>query len=473
MASSCNPQIPRRLMDTANPITPLSSPLNTTTDWLLPDDAGLNLPLQPSSSLLLTNPSITPIAPGSNTGVINPPTNNSFQEPSFTPPLTTAELNQTLSQIAASIFRAPSTQIATPTYFQPLAATAPLIAPTHVFALLAGGIVKFNGNSDLDGNPVDLSDDAFIYAEKGFTFNGNTTLPVQRDANGNPLKDSQGKQILIERAVVVAPGYLTSQVNGKNNYANLTPPQIVAKQTLTIPSFEDLKQQELNKIPTGINPTIFNTSTAINNANQWAQKFPTGGTSPTQLQVVKVTGGSLNIPNNVNLNNYLIIVENGSINFNGNSSLNNVTLIANNGNINLGKASGNNVSILASGTINQNSNASFSGKSLIANGAGDLTFNGSTQSVNNDDNLWIVSAGNLTFNSNASVRGSFWSRGNFIANSQSDIYGIVTSLKDITFNGNANFTYANTIDTEPPVITANLVDDSGKSNSDRITNNRF
>jgi hypothetical protein len=141
-------------MDTANPITPLSSPLNTTTDWLLPDDAGLNLPLQPSSSLLLTNPSITPIAPGSNTGVINPPTNNSFQEPSFTPPLTTAELNQTLSQIAASIFRAPSTQIATPTYFQPLAATAPLIAPTHVFALLAGGIVKFNGNSDLDGNPV-------------------------------------------------------------------------------------------------------------------------------------------------------------------------------------------------------------------------------------------------------------------------------------------------------------------------------
>ena len=46
--------------------------------------------------------------------------------------------------------------------------------------------------------------------------------------------------------------------------------------------------------------------------------------------------GDLNLPANINLSNYILIVENGNINFyQGNPVLNNVKLIANAGNINL------------------------------------------------------------------------------------------------------------------------------------------
>jgi hypothetical protein len=92
-------------------------------------------------------------------------------------PLSTGAISQSLSQIAATTLPQ-----------APLSATA--TAPTY--ALRAGGTVKFNGNSDLDGNPADLSDDAFIYAEKGFSFNGNTILPVQRNSSGNPITNAQG-----------------------------------------------------------------------------------------------------------------------------------------------------------------------------------------------------------------------------------------------------------------------------------------
>jgi hypothetical protein len=61
------------------------------------------------------------------------------------------------------------------------------------YAIKAEGIVTFNGSSDLDGNPLDLSDDALIYGGKGFTLNGNTVLPVQRESNGQPLYNSQLK----------------------------------------------------------------------------------------------------------------------------------------------------------------------------------------------------------------------------------------------------------------------------------------
>lgn len=125
---------------------------------------------------------------------------------------------------------------------------------TTAYAIKAEKTVSFNGNSDLDGNPLDLSDDALVYGGKGFTFNGNSILPVKYDASGNPIKDSQGKLVLVDKAVTVAAGYLQANVNGNasNKYAGLTPPQIVAAETVTVPLFADLKLQELNrKIPSG------------------------------------------------------------------------------------------------------------------------------------------------------------------------------------------------------------------------------
>ncbi len=350
---------------------------------------------------------------------------------------------------------------------------APL-QPIHNFAIQAGGTVTFNGKSDLDGNPLDLTDDAFVYAGKGFTLNGNSILPVQRNAAGTALTDSTGKLKLVDQALVVAPGYFQSNTNGNNNYTNLNPPQIVATQAILVPSFADTKQQELaTRIPVGAVTTSFNIQqNPINNATQWSQKFPPAGTA-TQPKIVRVTSGGLNIPPSVNLSNYVIIVDSGDINFNGSSNLTNVVLIASNGNVNLNQIQTENSSILASGQINANSTAKLGGNTLLANGQGDITLNGATTGTTSLQNLRIVSQGRITFNGAATVRGDFRSVGTFNANGSSDIYGTVASQQDILFNGSSTFTYANTgnNDTTPPTITAQLSVDTGSSNSDKITNN--
>jgi RHS repeat-associated protein len=352
-------------------------------------------------------------------------------------------------------------------------APAPL-QPIHNFAIQAGGIVTFNGKSDLDGNPLDLTDDAFVYAGKGFTLNGNSILPVQRNAAGTALTDSTGKLKLVDQALVVAPGYFQSNSNGNNNYTNLNPPQIVATQAIVVPSFADTKQQELaTRIPAGAVTTSFNIQqNPINNATQWGQKFPPAGTA-TQPKIVRVTSGGLNIPPNVNLSNYVIIVDSGDINFNGSSTLTNVVLVASNGNVNLNQIQTENSSLLASGRINANSTAKLGGNTLLANGQGDVTLNGAITGTTSLQNLRIVSQGQIVFNGAATVRGDFRSVGNFKANGSADIYGTVASQQDIVFNGNSTFTYANTgtNDTTPPTITAQLTVDSGSSNSDKITNN--
>jgi Bacterial Ig-like domain len=349
-------------------------------------------------------------------------------------------------------------------------------AVTTAYAIKAEKIVSFNGNSDLDGNPLDLSDDALVYGGKGFSLNGNSILPVKYDASGNPVKDSQGKLVLVDKAITVAAGYLQANVGGNasNKYAGLNPPQIVATETVTVPLFADIKQQELNrKIPTGTPTTTFNISTnPINTAAQWAAIFPPAGTA-TQPKVVRVTGGGLNIPGTVNLSNYVIIVDSGDINFNGTSNLNNVTLVTSNGNINLNSIQSDNLSALASGTINHNSGARFGGDTLFANNTGNITFNGATKGITTTDNLRVISAGAITFNGAQSTRGSFVSQGDFISNGSATIYGTVSSKQNITFNGALTFTYANIrdySDSTPPVIVSSLVNDSGTSNSDKITN---
>ncbi|NJS16466.1 MAG: hypothetical protein HC787_05060 [Nostocaceae cyanobacterium CSU_2_110] len=95
-------------------------------------------------------------------------------------------------------------------------------APTPKYAIRTEKQVSINNGGDLDGNPLDLNDDSLIYAAKGFTINGNITLPVQRDENGNPLTNNSGKLLLVNNAVTVAPNYTTINANN-NQYANLIP----------------------------------------------------------------------------------------------------------------------------------------------------------------------------------------------------------------------------------------------------------
>jgi len=406
----------------------------------------------------------------------NPITMLSGSQNSLTNLFSTALLSTTATRDTLLNPVVTTTTIAQPlrTVTTALVVAAPL-QPIHNFAIQAGGIVTFNGKSDLDGNPLDLSDDAFVYAGKGFTLNGNSVLPVQRDAAGNALKDSTGKLRLIDQALVVAPGYLQSSVNGNNNYTNLNPPQIVAQQTIDVPSYAVIKQQELtNRIPAGAATVTFNIQlNPINNATQWGQKFPPAGTA-TQPTVVRVTNGGLNIPANVNLSNYIITVDSGDINFNGTSNLTNVVLVANSGNVNLNQIQTENSSILANGRINANNTAKFGGKTLLANGTGDITFNKAITGTTTVQNLQVVSQGRITFNDTATVRGNFHSMGTFSANGTADIFGTVASQADIVFNRNSTFTYTNTgnTDTTPPTITAKLALDTGASNSDSITNDR-
>jgi large repetitive protein len=312
------------------------------------------------------------------------------------------------------------------------------------FAIKAEGTVTINGGGDFDGNPLDLSDDALIYAGKGFTINGNPTLPIQRDAMGNPIRDSNGKLVLVDRAVKVAPGYTVT--NGPNNYANLLPPQVVDKQTINIPVYADVKQLELNRrIPAGTPTVTFNVSqNPMNNANDWAAKFPPPGTASNPT-VVRVTGGGLNVPTNITISNYVIIVEQGDINFNGNGhNFNNVVLVSNNGNINLSNLQARDLSVFANGSINMNGGARFAGSTLMANGSGNITFNGATTTTDTTSNLKVISSGDITYNGAANTRGTFQAVKNFNYNGNSTLFGSIEVKGNITFNSGATVTAVGT-----------------------------
>jgi RHS repeat-associated protein len=346
--------------------------------------------------------------------------------------------------------------------------------PIYSFAIQAGGKVTTNGSSDFDGNPLNVNDDAFIYAGKGFDLNGQTILPVQRNQAGTALTNSSGQLLLVDQAVVVAPGYLISASNGSNNYTNLNPPQVIAQQTITIPSYAGIKQQELAaRIPVGATTVVLNVSPSpINNANQWQQFFPAGGT-PSQPKVIRVLNGSLNIPNNVDLSNYVILVENGDITLGSNNKLTNVTLVATNVYFKNNQVT--NSSILAANIISGNSQISFTGKNLLATGQGNVTLNGTTTGLDSAQNLRIVSQGQITLNGSVTARGEFRSVGNFLVNGSSNIYGTIATLQDVRFNGNSTFTYANTgsnnLPPNVPTIQIQASSDTGISNSDRITVN--
>ncbi|MBD2468818.1 Ig-like domain-containing protein [Nostoc sp. FACHB-145] len=356
-----------------------------------------------------------------------------------------------------------------PTY---QASSPTVVSSIPNFAIRSEGTITINGNSDLDGVPQDSSDDALIYANKGFIINGNSILPVQRDAAGNPIKDASGKLILVDKAVAVSSGYTVA--NGPSNkYANLVPPQLVEKQVISVPAYADIKQIELaRRIPSGTPTVTFNVSqNPINNANEWAKKFPASGTASTPT-VVKVTGGGLTIPSNVTLNNYVIIVEQGDISFNGsNHNFNNVALITNNGNINLSNVQAKELAVFASGSINMNGGAKFAGTTLLANSSnnGSIIFNGATSSINTTDNLRVISQGDITYNGASNTRGSFLSVKNFTYNGNSTLYGTIGAKGNIIFNGVATVIHPDTI---APVVTASLVRDTAPgstTNTDKIT----
>ena len=339
------------------------------------------------------------------------------------------------------------------------------------FTVAAEGRVNINGRSDFDGLPEDTTDDALIYAGLGFTINGNQTLPVKRDENGNPLVDSSNRQILVDNAVAVSDEYQSLNAGAASNkYSGLIPPQIVDEQTVEIPEYAQLLTERLN-LYTDENTTEieFNIrNNRMNNLSQWNSKFPAPGTAENPT-VVRVIGGGLKIPSRVELNNYIITVEQGDINFNGsNHQLNNVTLIAENGNANLKGGTVTNSAIFAEQTINMNSGARFGGDSLIANAQGNINFNGGTVTVEETDNLKVISSGDIIFNGATGTRGQFLATNNFTFNGRSTLYGSIGAKNDITFNGRATVIG---IAQPEPIIPEISIDDPTLTEGDNGTQN--
>ncbi|MBE9078257.1 cadherin domain-containing protein [Romeria aff. gracilis LEGE 07310] len=352
-------------------------------------------------------------------------------------------------------------------------AAIPVTLPA--FAVMAEGTVTVNGSSDFDGDPRNLKDDALIYGGAGFTINGNPTLPIQRDANGNPILDAKGKPQLVKEAVAVAPDYRVSNASG-NHYAGLIPPSVVPKQVVSVTAYADIRQHELTRrIPLGTPTVFFNAQqNPINNANDWAKKFPTPGTAANPT-VVQVTNGGLTIPSGVNLSHTIITVANGDINFNGSGqTLNNTVLVTNNGNVNLAKVRSTDLSVLAAGAINMNGGAKFGGSTLLANETGGITFNGSTSTTDSGSNLAVISQGNITYNGSSNTRGIFLSAKDFTYNGSSTLYGAIGAKGNVLFNGRATVIADATISFRPtpPAITAGLTRDTAPgntTNTDRIT----
>ena len=311
---------------------------------------------------------------------------------------------------------------------------------TSNFAIVAEGTVTVNSSSDFDGNPLDTTDDALIYGGAGFTINGNPTLPVKIDNQGNILLDEASRKILIDNAVAVSEQFFVANAAAASNfYSGLTPPQIVEPQTIEVPVYSQLLSENLDWViaPTSLEIEFDALEQTLNNARQWNSKFPPSGTE-TEPTVVRVTNGGLTIPSQVDLSNYVIVVEQGDINFNGSGhDLENVTLVAENGNINLGNIQATDTNIFASGSVNTNSGARFAGETVIANGSGNITFNGATSTSAQTDNLILISAGGITFNAASDIRGQFLATGDFTYNGNSTLYGSIGAKQDIVFNGKA------------------------------------
>jgi Bacterial Ig-like domain/Putative Ig domain len=334
------------------------------------------------------------------------------------------------------------------------------------------GKLSANGASDFDGLPLDPSDDALIYAKQGFSLNGAFVLPVQRDLAGNPIY-SNGRQLLVTNALTVSTGYTSSSAN-PNFYANLVPPQVVPVQTIIIPTFADLRQQELTRrVPTGTPNVTFN---ALLNPTttlaQWNQRFPSGGTA-AQPTVVQVTGGNLNIPAGVTLSNAVITLASGNITVTGTGqNFNNVLLITSNGSISLNNIQANNFSALASDALTMNGAARFSGVSLLANGSATsgITFNGATKAIDINNNLRVVAQGDITYNGATNTRGTFLTAKEFRFNGATQLFGSIKAKGNITFNGASTvFSASITIpEATPPVITARLTRDTAPSNTTNI-----
>jgi len=341
----------------------------------------------------------------------------------------------------------------------------PQVSSTE-FSVITEDYLRLNGVGDFQGDPLDPSDDALIYAEEGFTFNGRPILPVQRDEQGDPVTDARNRPVLVENAVAVAEDYSRARAP-HTQYSNLIPPSIVEELTVEVPSFQQLKDHVLARRQSEETTAIsFDPNThPLNHYWDWERFFPSGGTAENPLWVE--VEGNLNIPPYVDLAHTVLVVEQGQINFKGwRHDLTNVGIITN-GNLNLSGVDAKDTMILAAGHLNFNGRSQWEGDNLVA---GDrVRFNGLTKTLEETDTLNVVAQNRLAFNGYAQLQGRVVSGGRLRFNGLTTVEGVIASQGPLTFNGRATISAAAFQETTPPVLTANLANDTGRKADDGIT----
>jgi murein DD-endopeptidase MepM/ murein hydrolase activator NlpD len=269
------------------------------------------------------------------------------------------------------------------------------------FAIATSGTFTDNGSSNFAGDLSNPFDDAQLYAN-GVTINGIPTFSG------------------FGAAIAVGPGAVVPDA---------------VRQRWTV---ENLSQAVAIDVPAYVVPTLPGSdyivdvrSLSLNNAADVVRVFGDGGLP----SIVYFTGGSLALPDQVNLKNVTIVVESGDLNFNGDRHLlENVTIVVKDGSVNLGDVRAVNSSVYSAGAIHMNQGARFSGKNFLGTKNGDVIFNGATETIDPKDFVKVVAHGDIFLNSGADVRGEFWSSEDFFANRATTIFGSVRAQQSITFN---------------------------------------
>ncbi|MEL7476378.1 MAG: cadherin repeat domain-containing protein, partial [Cyanobacteria bacterium J06555_12] len=297
------------------------------------------------------------------------------------------------------------------------------------FTITAERTIHINQGGDFDGAPDNLTDDAFIYAGRGYTINSRPEIAVERDVDSNPVLDEFGLPVLRDRALAVSSDH--GQINAPTDlYSELRTPQVVDSQTVTVPTWNQLRDEQLSDLPHSIR-TVQRLS-GLNSISDWNQAVPSGS-SPDNLTYLRIQQGGLTIPGGAELRNAVVIVDSGTININGDATFENVVLMVNQGNVNLKGITASNLEVYASDAINVNSQASFEGNNSLVAGR-HIHFNGHAQTVDTDDYLKVVANGNLTFNSSADIHADLLTGNDFKSNQATTLYGTLGAKRNIHFN---------------------------------------
>ncbi len=173
--------------------------------------------------------------------------------------------------------------------------------------------------------------------------------------------------------------------------------------------------------------------------------------SPAMTGQVVCSNGNLSVTNP--LWNDVTVITSGDITLSGTAFLDNVTLISTGGLVSINAGTMEETRIFSEDSLSftgNNTNYTWNGSNTIAT-AGDITFNGSNKhsnTVNTTVNtegikevgMVLIAEGAITFNGRNSTNQDYYAifvaGGEFTQNGRSNLYGAISSIGDLRFNGN-------------------------------------